>query len=195
MGKRVKPPKLWGTNRQSWLVAVALVSLLSLRPTAIAQEGHLQPSPMPPSEKGAVTTPVGDVITLGTTRAMVDLFLGPPTSGEVINCLGRATYSYADGTKITLVYGGVVSAMPGGLVKRTPEQDYVIERDGRKVVLDPVVILGVRISGSLGDVKRQVEDRFDFGPPGAPCQCGGYVPMPYHSPPPEFVPLKHIRLY
>lgn len=195
MGKRFKFRVRCTPSRQFWLSFFVLLIHSSLHFSANAQEKKSLPSTLPTPEKGIITIPTADIITLGTSKENVDLLLGPPTSGQVINCLGRATYSYADGTKITLVYGGVVSATPGGLVKKTPEQGYVIERDGRRVVLDPLVLLGVGISGPLGDVKRQVEERFDFGPPGAPCQCGLYTPPPYRSPPPEFIPLKHIRLY
>jgi hypothetical protein len=100
-------------------------------------------------EKGAGITPPAEVITLGTSKEKVDILLGPPVSGQVINCLRRATYSYSDGTKITLVNGEVISATPGGLVKAIPEQGYAIEHEGKKVVIDLLILRGTPIPGPL----------------------------------------------
>jgi hypothetical protein len=106
-----------------------------------------------------------NVITLGTPKEKVDSLLGSPMSGWIINCLGRTMFAYADGTKLILVGGRVISAVPGGLAVGTPEHGFTIEHQGRQILIEPMILCGFHLDGPMGEVKEQVETYFFIAPP------------------------------
>jgi hypothetical protein len=148
------------------LYGAVLALLAALLPSAShAQEKLPPPRTAPPDEKAAVEDHKVSVVTLGTTKEKVDSLLGTPRSGWDINCLCRSVYIYTDGTKVFFLDGCAISACPNGLAVGSPGHGYVVEKDGRRVFFEPLILRGVHLDGPMGEMKHQVEDCFFFGPP------------------------------
>jgi hypothetical protein len=176
-------------HRRASLANAALFALFCFPPaSAQAQEWRPGASAPPNRGKTVANPPSTGVITLGTSKEMVDLLLGSPKSGSIIPCLNRSMYSYGGGTLITFAGTRVISVIPGGLAAGNPGQGYTIEQQGRQVFIEPIVLSGVCIEGPLGELKREIEERPFFAAPVP--TCGNCAPPPYQPPCLVFPPIK-----
>ena len=157
-------------------------------PATLARTNVINRQTKSDEKPAAPPTPGVDVITLGTTKARVDLYLGAPRSGGTINCLNRASFTYNDETRIVFVCDRAVSVIPGGLAEGDEGHGYMVEAKGRQVFIDPVVLFGVKLDGPMGETKREVEEAFLYAPP---------APLELPGPPisPECGALKRVRLF
>ncbi len=149
-----------------------VLAVVAVIPTA-GRAQPVGPYPKKPAavEKGAKGDFQVSIVTLGTPKDVVDSYLGTPRSGWTINSLCRSMYTYRDGTKIIFVDGRAISACPNGLAQGGPDQGFIVEREGRKVFFEPIVLKGVPLDGPHGELKHQVEASFPFSQPG-------YIPPP-----------------
>ena len=148
-----------------------LLTLLALTPThAFGQAAQPGLPGGQPADKIVVSQTSAEIITIGTTKAMVDQILGVPRTGTTIFCLHRNFYTYRDGSEVVFVDGCAISAKPNGLAIGSPAQGFTIQREGKMVFFDPVLVCGspIPVPGPIGQTKREVEEQLLFSPPMMP---------------------------
>lgn len=84
-----------------------------------------------------------EVIAVGTKVEKVVQLLGLPRTSADTPSLNRKLMKFADGTQIVFVNGAAVSATAGGLAEGTPAAGFIVKRESRSILLDPVLVGGV----------------------------------------------------
>jgi hypothetical protein len=198
MAKQVRHGKLSHNKSKATIAKAALLAWFALLPVSAKAQGvRMAASELPAGDKAPSSASVGNVVTLGTTKEKVDAMLGTPRTAWTINSLRRSFITYQDGTKIIVVDGRVISAVPNGLAVGSPAQGFIVERQGKEIFFEPMVLCGVNLDGPMGDLKRQVEECFFFVfsgrgypalPPPSPC-------VPWPCPEPTAPPSLRFRLF
>jgi len=100
--------------------------------------------------------------------------------------------TYADGTTIIYVNDSAVSAIPGGLASGGPAEGFIVERNNRRIFIDPQLITGMPAPPPFRDYKLQVECCFIYAPrilePLPPARV--INPEPTHA-----APCRRVKVY